>query len=195
MSIGARGRRRHAAGLLLPAAALGAGEAHRLPRTARGRSPTRYCRTSQAVVYFTGRGPTEDARLQAERGRGAERRRPHGGVRQGTARAAAARGEDRLRRCTGRALARAWSSASIRPTGALSAHDTVTLVVTKARYGLIPDLVGSSLADAQPQLEKLRARSSRSSTARAPAARSCGRASGRGVAAWPGLTLRLVVAR
>ena len=41
-------------------------------------------------------------------------------------------------------------------SGGLSAHDTVTLVVTKARYGLVPDLVGSSLAAAKVQLRKLR---------------------------------------
>ena len=41
-------------------------------------------------------------------------------------------------------------------SGGLSAHDSVILVISKARYGLVPDLVGSSLAAARVQLSKLR---------------------------------------
>jgi membrane peptidoglycan carboxypeptidase len=42
--------------------------------------------------------------------------------------------------------------------GGLSAHDEVTLVVTKARFGLLPNFVGSSLADAQREARRLKVR-------------------------------------
>ena len=40
--------------------------------------------------------------------------------------------------------------------GGLSAHDEVTVVVTKARFGLLPNFVGSSLADAQREARRLK---------------------------------------
>jgi penicillin-binding protein 1A len=42
--------------------------------------------------------------------------------------------------------------------GGLSAHDEVTLVVTKARFGLLPNFVGSSLADVQREAKRLKVR-------------------------------------
>ena len=43
--------------------------------------------------------------------------------------------------------------------GGLSANDDVTLVVSKARYGLLPNFVGSSLADVARELKRLKLRS------------------------------------
>ncbi|CAN5258373.1 penicillin-binding protein 1A [soil metagenome] len=40
--------------------------------------------------------------------------------------------------------------------GGLSANDEVTLIVSKARYGLLPNLVGSSLADVTRELRRLK---------------------------------------
>ena len=43
--------------------------------------------------------------------------------------------------------------------GGLSAHDEVTIVtVTKAQHGLLPNFVGSSLADAQREAKRLKIR-------------------------------------
>jgi beta-lactam-binding protein with PASTA domain len=78
--------------------------------------------------------------------------------------------------------------------GSLSAHDTVTVFVTKARYGLVPDLVGSSLADARPELHKLQLRP-RIAWGKGPSGTILRQSLPAGVAAAPGLTIRLVVAR
>ena len=42
--------------------------------------------------------------------------------------------------------------------GGLSAHDEVTVVVAKAQHGLLPNFVGSSLADAQREAKRLKIR-------------------------------------
>jgi beta-lactam-binding protein with PASTA domain len=70
----------------------------------------------------------------------------------------------------------------------------VTLSVTKARYGLIPDLVGSSLADARAQLRRVgvRVRVRYGKGARGTILRQN---LAPGVAAWPGITIRLLVGR
>jgi beta-lactam-binding protein with PASTA domain len=79
-------------------------------------------------------------------------------------------------------------------TGGLSAHDTVTLVVTKAYYGLVPDLVGSAFADAKPQLAKLRVKIV-VRYAKGPSGTILRQSLSPGIAAGPGMTIRLVVAR
>jgi hypothetical protein len=42
--------------------------------------------------------------------------------------------------------------------GGLSAHDEVTVVVSKALHGLLPNFVGSSLADVQREAKRLKVR-------------------------------------
>ena len=79
-------------------------------------------------------------------------------------------------------------------SGGLSAHDSVTLVVSKARYGLIPDLVGSSLAAAKVQMRKLRLKPE--IVYRKGAVGNVLRQNlPPGVAAAPGLPIRIVVGR
>ena len=77
--------------------------------------------------------------------------------------------------------------------GGLSAHDDVTLVVTKAVDGLVPNFVGSSLTDAGPVLQRLHLKV-RTTTAPGPAGTIVSQAPRAGVAAGPGLTITLVVA-
>jgi penicillin-binding protein 1A len=80
------------------------------------------------------------------------------------------------------------------PSGGLSAHDNVILVISKARYGLVPDLVGSSLAAASAQIRKLRLKAE--IVYRKGAAGNVLRQSvPPGVAAAPGLPIRIVVGR
>jgi hypothetical protein len=76
--------------------------------------------------------------------------------------------------------------------GGLSANDTVLVVVSKARYGLLPNFVGSSLEDVNRELERLELRAT---ALTAPGARGTVlRQSPRpGVAVAPGFKVRLVV--
>jgi penicillin-binding protein 1A len=78
--------------------------------------------------------------------------------------------------------------------GFLSANDTVRLTVTKARYGLVPNLVGSSVDDARDQLER-RNLKVRVSWAQGPPGTVLAQKPKPGVAADPGLAIKLVVAR
>jgi len=152
-----------------------------------------YCRVSVPVVYYTGRGPTKDAGCKANEvavpsvvGRSAESAK---------ARLALQPLEAKIVYAAAPAGSRPGVVVRQYPaTGGLSAHDTVTLVVTKARYGLIPDLVGSSLADARPQLERLRL-SLRIAYGPGTSGTIVRQSLQPGVAAWPGLPIRLVVAR
>jgi len=77
--------------------------------------------------------------------------------------------------------------------GGLSAHDDVTLVVSKAVDGLVPNFVGSTLADARPEIERLGLRV-RTATAHGPAGTILRQMPRAGVAAAKGLTITLVVA-
>jgi penicillin-binding protein 1A len=79
-------------------------------------------------------------------------------------------------------------------SGGLSAHDTVILVVSKAQYGLVPDLVGSSTADAVAQLRKLRLEVTLR-YGKGQAGTVLRQSLPPGVAVAPGLPIRLVVAR
>jgi len=152
-----------------------------------------YCRTPRTVVYFAGRGPTRDAGCLPN-----EVAVPSV-VGQSEAAATARLAQQPL----AAKIVYAAAPAQARPgrvvrqwpaTGSLSAHDTVTLVVTKARYGLVPDLVGSSLADARPRLAKLRLRTV-VVYGKGPRGTILRQSLPPGVAAAPGLTIRLVVAR
>ncbi len=152
-----------------------------------------FCRTSEAVVFYSGRGPAKDAGCLPNEvavptvvGRSAE---------SAMARLALQPLEAKIVYAAAQARTRPGVVIRQYPaTGALSAHNTVTIVVTKARYGLVPDLVGSSLTDARTQLAKLRLK-----VVIAYGKGSSGtilrQSLTPGIAAWPGLKIGLVVAR
>jgi hypothetical protein len=76
--------------------------------------------------------------------------------------------------------------------GGLSANDEVTVVVAKAQHGLLPNFVGSSLADAQGEAKRLKLRL-RAKTAAGRMATVLRQAPEPGVAIAPGMRVRLVV--
>jgi penicillin-binding protein 1A len=76
--------------------------------------------------------------------------------------------------------------------GGLSAHDDVTIVVSKARFGLLPNFVGSSLRDAQREARRLRLRLS-PRTAAGNLGTVLRQTPEPGVAVAPGMRVRLVV--
>ena len=76
--------------------------------------------------------------------------------------------------------------------GGLSANDEVTVVVSKARFGMLPNFVGSSVADAQHEAIRLKIRL-RAKTAPGPAAAILRQSPAPGVAVAPGMRVRLVV--
>jgi len=152
-----------------------------------------YCRTSQPVVYYSGRGPSKDAGCLPN----------EVAVPTVVGRSVASATQRLALQPLGAKVIYAAAPARSRPglvirqypaTGVLSARDTVTLVVTKARYGLIPDLVGSSLAEAQSQLKKLELRT-RITYGTGASGTILRQSLQPGVAAAPGLPIRLVVAR
>jgi penicillin-binding protein 1A len=76
--------------------------------------------------------------------------------------------------------------------GGLSAHDTVTIWISKARDGLVPNFVGSNLEDANQELKRLELQA-RAVTAPGPTGVILRQSLRPGVAAAPGLRVRLVV--
>jgi hypothetical protein len=76
--------------------------------------------------------------------------------------------------------------------GGLSANSTVLLVVSRPRYGLIPNFVGSNLKDVGKELQRLKLRY-HISTASGPVAVVLHQRPRPGVAAAPGMTVNLVV--
>ena len=153
-----------------------------------------YCKDTQAVVFFNGRSPaagTADCKpnevaVPSVVGRSAE-----------AATARLALQPLGVQLVYAPAKPRTRPGVVIRqypPNGALSAHDNVILVVSKARYGLVPDLVGSSLAATTVQLRKLHLKPE--IVFRKGAAGNVLRQSlPPGVAAAPGLPIRIVVGR
>ena len=77
-------------------------------------------------------------------------------------------------------------------SGGLSANDDVTLVVSKARYGLLPNFVGSSLADVLQELKRLKLRG-RVSNAEGDPGAVLRQTPAPGVSVAPGLVVKLVV--
>jgi beta-lactam-binding protein with PASTA domain len=78
--------------------------------------------------------------------------------------------------------------------GFLASHDQVVLYVTKAKDGVVPDLVGSAVGDAELRLRQLKLRP----TIRlgdGPPGTVVAQQPKPGVAAAPGLEVELVVAR
>jgi penicillin-binding protein 1A len=76
--------------------------------------------------------------------------------------------------------------------GGLSAGDEVTLVISKARDGVLPNLVGSSIEDVGRELQKLRLEA-RAETAPGRSGIVLRQSPKPGVAVAPGLTVKLVV--
>ena len=152
-----------------------------------GSSPTRTAAPPSRSSTTAGRGPTRGRRLPPERGR-----RPDASSGR-SAESATARlalqpldGEDRLRRRAGADAARRRRSASTRRPAASRRTTRSRIVVTKARYGLIPDLVGSSLADARPAAREAASSSVRSRYAKGASGTILRQSLTPGVAAWPG---------
>jgi len=76
--------------------------------------------------------------------------------------------------------------------GGLSANDTVLVVVSKARHGMLPNFVGSSLEDVNRELERLELRA-KLVTAPGPMGAVLRQSPRPGVAVAPGFKVRLVV--
>jgi hypothetical protein len=77
-------------------------------------------------------------------------------------------------------------------SGGLSAGDSVTIWVSKAEHGMLPNFVGSSLADVQREAQRLRVRL-RPRTAPGPLGTVLRQVPEPGLAIAPGMPVRLVV--
>jgi penicillin-binding protein 1A len=150
-----------------------------------------YCRGSRLLVYFSGEGPSETAECKPN-----EVAVPL--VVGMTAEAAVARLEAQP---LGAELVYKPAKPGKLPGivvdqdprgGGLSANDTVRLVVTKARYGLLPNFVGSSAEDVNRELERLELRTN-AVTAPGPRGIVLRQSPRPGVAVAPGFKVRLVV--
>jgi len=150
-----------------------------------------YCRGSRLLVYFSGRAPETEADCKPN-----EVSVPL--VVGLTAEGATARLADQPLEAN---IAYAPAKPGRQPgivvsqdprAGGLSAHDTVTIWVSKARFGLLPNFVGSSLEDVRREVArlKLRARVVTAHGHRRTVLRQTPRP---GVAAAPGLRVKLVV--
>jgi penicillin-binding protein 1A len=152
-----------------------------------------FCRKTRLVLYVAGRGPEQVADCKPNEVSVPRVVGQH--VSQASASLAAAPLDVRVVYAPADpATAPGRVVAQDPPGGFLSANDTVRLTVTKARYGLVPNLVGSSLADARAQLTARRLKM-RLSWAQGPAGTVLEQRPRPGVAAEPGLPITLVVAR
>ncbi|MGH3064908.1 MAG: PASTA domain-containing protein [Gaiellaceae bacterium] len=150
-----------------------------------------YCRDSRLLVYFTGRSPKEEADCKPN-----EVEVPL--VIGLTAEGATARLADQP---LGASIAYSPAKPGRPPgivvsqdprAGGLSAHDTVTIWVSKARFGLLPNFVGSSLEDVEREVERLKLRA-RVVTAPGHTGTVLRQFPRPGVAAAPGLRVKIVV--
>ncbi|MBM2823012.1 MAG: penicillin-binding protein, family [Thermoleophilia bacterium] len=150
-----------------------------------------YCRGSRLLVYFAGRSPEEEADCKPN-----EVSVPL--VVGLTAEGATARLADQpLQANVAYAPAKPGKLPGIVVSqdpraGGLSAHDTVTIWVSKARHGLLPNFVGSSLEDVQREVERLKLRA-RVVTAPGHMGAVLRQTPRPGVAVAPGLRVKLVV--
>jgi penicillin-binding protein 1A len=80
-------------------------------------------------------------------------------------------------------------------SGRLSSFDEVTLVLAKPLYGLVPDVEGRTLAQARRTLDRRKLRGEVTRFADGPPGQVVSQLPPPGVAAAPGLTVKLVVAR
>ena len=113
------------------------------------------CRSRQEVVYFAGKGPTKTANCLVNEVEVPDVRRLTAAEAQ--TRVAAQPLTPKLLYKPAVPLQRPGSSSTSSPKkGYLSAYDRMLLVVTKATQGVIPNLVGKSLDDAQLRLKRLK---------------------------------------
>ena len=155
------------------------------------RRDNQYCRGSKLIVFFSGRGPEDAADCKPN-----EVSVPMVvGMREASAVATLAA------QPLGAKLVYKPARAGKTPgtvldqmprAGGLSANDDVTLVVSKARYGLLPNFVGSSFADVQRELKRLKLRSRVSSADGDPGV-VLRQIPSAGVSVAPGLVVKLVV--
>jgi penicillin-binding protein 1A len=150
-----------------------------------------YCRGAHLLVYFSGEGPSRTADCKPN-----EVQVPFvvGQTEEAAvARLAAQPLEAELRYVPAKAGRRPAIVVGQDPkAGGLSAGDTVTLKVTKARHGLVPNFVGSSLADVSREVRRLELRP-RVVSAPGPAGMVLRQSPEPGVTAAPRLRIRLVV--
>jgi penicillin-binding protein 1A len=150
-----------------------------------------YCRESKLLVYFSGRAPDEEADCKPN-----EVSVPLV-VGMTTDGAAARLGEQPLAARVVYKPARTGAVPGLVVDqfprgGGLSAGDEVTLVVSKARDGVLPNFVGSSIEDVGQELKRLRLKA-RAETAPGHSGVVLRQSPRAGVAVAPGLTVRLVV--
>jgi membrane peptidoglycan carboxypeptidase len=116
-----------------------------------------YCRGAKLIVFFSGRGPEDVADCKPN-----EVAVPVViGMREDTAVARLAAqplGAELVYKPAKAGKAPGIVLDQLPKTGGLSANDDVTLVVSKARFGLLPNFVGSSLEDVGRELKRLRLR-------------------------------------
>jgi penicillin-binding protein 1A len=170
---------------------LGASSAWVVRRGTRWKRDNGYCRGARLIVYFSGESPSETADCKPNEvdvplvvGMSADG-------------AVARLAEQPL----GAQLVYKPARAGRRPGivvdqfprhGGLSAHDDVTLVVSKALHGLVPNFVGSSLEDASRELKRLELRA-HATIAPGPQGTILRQRPQPGVAAAAGMTINLVV--
>jgi penicillin-binding protein 1A len=151
------------------------------------------CRTRQEVVYFAGRGPTKTANCLENEVEVPDVRMLS--LAEAEARVAAQPLTAKLLYKPAKPLQRPGIVVDQRPkTGYRSSYDRIILVVTKATDGVIPNLVGKSLAEAEQRLKRLRLDSTVRWTTGDPG-RVVEQRPRPGVASAPGLKVELVVAR
>ncbi len=150
-----------------------------------------YCRGSRIIAYFSGEGPETEADCKPN-----EVSVPLV-VGMTEAGAEATLGANRL----GAKVVYRPAKAGALPglvvdqdprRGGLSANDEVTLAVSKAQHGLLPNFVGSSLADAQHEAKRLKVRL-RARTGHGHMGTVLRQVPDPGVAVAPGMRVRLVV--
>jgi penicillin-binding protein 1A len=151
------------------------------------------CRTRQEVVYFAGRGPARTANCVENEVEVPDVRNLS--LAEAQARVAAQPLTALLQYMPAKPLQRPGIVVDQRPkTGYRSSYDQIILVVTKATQGVIPNLVGRSLDDAQLRLKRLKLRTTIRWTTGKPG-RVLEQRPPAGLAAAPGVKVELVVAR
>ncbi len=150
-----------------------------------------YCRSARLIVYFSGRGPEDAADCKPN-----EVDVPLViGMTETSAIARLASqplGADLVYKPAKPGKSPGFVLDQRPRSGGLSAHDEVTLVVSKARYGLLPNFVGSSLEEVNGELKRLKLRS-RIIQAEGHAGTVLEQRPAAGVSAAPGLLVTLVV--
>ena len=151
-----------------------------------------YCNGSRLIAYFSGLGPDTEADCKPNEVSRAVRRRDDEGRCRRTLAAQPLECEASRTRRRRRAGSRGSSSARTHGQAGSPPHDDVTIWVSKAEHGSLPNLVGSSLADVQREAARLKIRLvARTAPGRAGTVLRQGPQPG--VAVAPGLRVRLVV--